>query len=182
MTADLHPIEGALRRMARPGPVDPAAGDDRPYTLYGRRLAPWVSALTFVAGWGFVILREGPLLGAAIGWLPAGMIALLAGQLIVWLWGPIAVALLVTGMAFLITLAVGKVAFRDTTTADAEALSLALDATYPQQAADADAQRRTLAAQDRPAPPELRPPQALATFPPLLRSSLESPDTPAAPR
>ncbi len=55
-----------------------------------------------------------------------------------WLWGPVALALLIAGMAFLITLAVGKTDLRDHTTAEAEQLSMAMDAAYQQQASYAD--------------------------------------------
>ena len=67
------------------------------YWMIGRWAGAITAAITFVCCWIYAIASWGFLLGVGFGWIPAAIIAAIAGGLMVPLWGlaAILIALLI---------------------------------------------------------------------------------------
>ena len=63
--------------------------DDGWYLKIGTGMG-WVAALlTFLGAWSYCAITYGFLFGFGLGWLPAGILAVIVGWLARFLWGPL---------------------------------------------------------------------------------------------
>jgi integral membrane sensor domain MASE1 len=81
-----------------------AVTDDGLLEDIGTSLA-WLAAIgAFVVGWGYCTVRYGFLFGFGLGWLPAGLLAVIFAALARWLWplavigGPLSVAAAISAL------------------------------------------------------------------------------------
>lgn len=68
---------------------------DNWYWMIGGILGFIVGLVTFIGSWWYCAATYGFLLGFGLGWLPAGIAAVLAGGATFLLWGVVALALVV---------------------------------------------------------------------------------------
>lgn len=65
-------------------------GDD--YLKVGKVLGILAAVVTFLGAWGYCAATYGFLFGFGLGWLPAGILAVIVGFAVAFLWGLIAIA------------------------------------------------------------------------------------------
>ena len=61
------------------------------YLSIGQALGGITAVVTFIAAWIYCISTAGFLVGVLLGWIAAGIVASVAGALVAFLWGPIAI-------------------------------------------------------------------------------------------
>jgi len=60
------------------------------YFAVGRVLGALAGVVTFLLAWIFLISRFGLIFGVGLGWIPAGIVALIVSLFVRYVWGPLA--------------------------------------------------------------------------------------------
>jgi uncharacterized protein YecT (DUF1311 family) len=124
------------------------------YLAIGKVLGAISGAITFIGGWIYCVTTYGFLLGGSLGWFPSALAAVLVGSLVMFLWGPFAIAALIGVIAYSFRGSQPQTGRYPDASAASDAAAAATDASA---AADAAANDATVAA-NAAAMPNVNPP------------------------